>query len=348
MTSQSEFNSFSLINYLWKWRKLFLIICGTAGILSFVFSTKTFIRPQFKATTIIYAPRTNSVSKILLNSNANERLDVKAYAIEEETEQMMQILNSREIKDMLIDRYDLANYYEITPNMKGWQSKLYEAVDGAVDIKRTKYGAIAISVKDWNPDQAAQMANSIAAELDTIKNRIEYERAFAACIALENQLRDAEAQRQIVTDSLDVLSKNGVFVYDYQVERVMQQHAIALAQGNMAGVQRLQKEIEKLEKWGTVSISLRREQIFLSDQIALIRLKLLSAQMDVSGVMPVKFVIEKAIAPDKKVYPKKLYIAILSTLGAFIITLMTLLITDKIRQEINVNNKKAKESAQQE
>ncbi len=67
---------------------------------------------------------------------------------EEETEQMMQILNSREIKDMLIDRYDLANYYGITPNMKGWQSKLYEAVEGAVDIKRTKYGAIAISVKD--------------------------------------------------------------------------------------------------------------------------------------------------------------------------------------------------------
>jgi len=331
----NEFNSFSLINYVWRWRKLFLIVCGIAGVLSIVFTHKTIIRPQFTATTIIYAPRTNSFSKIFANeNNINERLDIKAYAIEEETEQMMEILNSRELKDVLIERYDLVNYYGINTSKKAWKAKLYETLEGFMKIKRTQYGAIAISLTDWNPERAAIMANDIASELDTIKNRIERERAFAACKALEIQIKEAELQRQKVTDALDELSKKGVFVTDYQVERVIQQYAIAIAQGNTAGMQRLQKEIEKLEKWGHEANALRREQFYLSDQIAFIKLKLLNAQMDYYGTVPVKFVIQKAIAPDKKSYPKKIIIGLISVFGTFILTLMILLFIDKIRREI--------------
>ena len=340
MNNQNEFNSFSLINYIWKWRKLFLIVCGAAGILAFVFSTKTFIRPQFKATTIVYAPRTNVVSKNLMSdNNANERLDVKAYAIEEETEQMMQILHSRDIKDVLIERYDLINYYGIDMNRNGWKTKLYETVEGFIDIKRTKFGAIAITVSDWDPERAAQMANDIASELDTIKNKIERERAAAACLALQNQIEEAERQRMALVDSLSQLAKNGVFTYELQTERVMQQYAIALREGNAAGVQRLKQELEKLEKWGSLAFTLRQEQFYLGEQIVLSKMRLMGAQMDLSAVMPVKFVIEKAVAPDKKSYPKKLIIAIISTIGAFILTLMTLLIVDKIRREINIERK---------
>jgi capsular polysaccharide biosynthesis protein len=340
MQEKNEFNSFSLINYIWQWRKLFLILCGAAGVLSIIFSTKTFIRPQFTSTTIIYAPRTNSLSQILNNEhNINERLDIRAYAIEEETEQMMQILNSREIKDMLIERYDLINYYGIDIWGKAWKAKLYKTIEGLVDIKRTKYGAIAISVSDWSPEQAAQMANDIASELDTIKNRIESERTFAACKALEIHIQKAEAQRQLIADSLNQLAKKGVLAFDYQTERIIQQYAIALAQGNMAGVQRLQKEIEKLEKFGHAANSMRREQLEISDQIAAARIQLLNAQMDYSGIMPVKFVIEKAVPSDKKSYPKKLMIGLIATIGTFLLTLMVLLLIDKIKNEIIVEEK---------
>jgi len=341
MDTKNEFNSFSLINYIWQWRKLFLIVCFAAGVLSIIFTLKTFIRPQFTATTIIYAPRTNSFSKIFSNeNNINERLDVKAYAIEEETEQMMEILHSRELKDVLIERYDLINYYGINTSKKAWKDKLYKTLKDAMNIKRTQYGAISISVSDWSPERAAQMANDMASELDTIKNSIEHERAFAACKALEIQIKEADQQRQLIADSLEVLSKKGVFILDYQVERVMQQYAIALAQGNMAGVQRLKTELEKLEKWGHAANSLRREQLYLSDQIAFMKVKLLNAQMDYYGTIPVKFVIQKAVAPDKKSYPKKIIIGILSVVGTFIITLIVLLLIDKIKNEIEVENKK--------
>jgi len=348
MNHKNEFDSFSLINYIWKYRKMFLIVCGLAGILGIFFSSKLFIHPRFTSTTIIYAPRTNSFSKIFTNeNNINERLDIKAYAIQEETEQMMQILESREIKDMLIERYDLENYYGIPSYRKAGKAKLYKAVDGAVKIKRTRYGAISISVEDWSPERAAQMANDIASELDTIKNRIEHARAIAAVHALENKIFFAEEQRRILEDSLEVLAQHGVFFYDTQSERVIQQYAIALAQGNMAGVQRLQKEIEKLEKWGHAANSLRREQLYLSDKIAFMRVSLLNAQMDATETLPVKFVLEKAIPTDKKSYPKILIIAILSSLGTFFVLLISMLSIDKIKEEIMVNSKENMTSKQE-
>ena len=341
MNNQNEFNSFSLISYIWRWRKLFLIVCFIAGVLSIIFTTKKFIPPQFKATTIIYAPRTNSVSKSLSGDyNANERLDIKAYAVEEETEQMMQILNSREIKDVLIERYDLVNYYGIGTYRKAWKAKLYTTLEGFMEIKRTQYGAISISVTDWNPEQAAQMANDIANELDTIKNRIERERALAAYKAMEIHIQEAEKQRQQLNDSLDTFAKKGLSVLDYQVDRMMQQYAIAIAQGNTAGVQRLRKEIDIIEKWGHVANSLRGEQRYLSEQIAFAKTRLLDAKMDYYASVPVKFVVQKAVAPDKKTYPKKIMIGLMSVLGTFIITLMILLFVDKIKQEIKVDREK--------
>jgi len=336
---KTEFNSFSLINYIWKWRKLFLIICGAAGVLAIFFSSKIFIPPQFTAKTIIYAPRTNAVSKILTGENIqNERFDIKAYAVEEETEHLMQILNSREIKEMLIDRYDLISYYGIKTNRKAWKAKLYETLEGFMKITRTQYGAISITATDWSPDRAAQMANDIVAELDTIRNRIEHERALAACNIIENQIREAESQRTQITDSLKKLAEKGILAYEFQSERVMQQYAIAIAQGNMAGAERLRKEIEKLEKWGPIAFSLRQEQLLLSENVAFLKTKLLNAKADLSGKMPVKFVIEKAVAPDKKSYPKIMIIAILSSLGTFFILLTVLLVFDKIKKEIQLES----------
>ena len=80
MENSQQYNSFSLVRFLWKWRIWLLIICGVTFVLSAVCSC--FIKPKFKSTATIYAPRTNSTAKILLNEqNYNERLDIKAYAI---------------------------------------------------------------------------------------------------------------------------------------------------------------------------------------------------------------------------------------------------------------------------
>lgn len=330
----NDFNSFGLIRFMWQWRILLIAVSITAAILSFIFSMPCFITPQFKSTAVVYAPRTNSVSKILTNEqNYNERLDIKAYAVEEETEQMMQILNSREMQDKLIETFNLSVHYDIDSTKKYWKTKLYKTVKDKVDIKRTEFGAISITVADHDSQFAADMANEITRQLDTIKNRIEYERAKAAYQLLAQQVVEMDAEIKRIDDSLRVLGEKGVLMLEKQSDRLSQQYAIAVAQGNQAAMSRLEKEIEKVALWGPTVLSLQNEQLEYSHFKALCKSKMLDAKMDMDGGMPVKFVIDNAIAHDKKAYPKRSVIMILSTLGAFILTLMTLLIINNIKED---------------
>ena len=60
-------SSFSLIVFLLRHWKLIAIVCTVTAVVSFICSTPLFIKPKYQSTAIIYAPRTNSVAKILLN-----------------------------------------------------------------------------------------------------------------------------------------------------------------------------------------------------------------------------------------------------------------------------------------
>ena len=331
-TQRGEYNSFNLIQFLWKWKYPLLIICVVTAILSFVFSTPIFVRPKYKSTAIIYAPRTNSVSKILMNEqNYNERLDVKAYAVEEETEQMMQILNSRDIQDALIAKFDLATYYKITPDQKYWQTRLYKTLIGNIKIKRTEFGAISITVTDWDPVRASDMTNEIVNLLDSVKNNVERERAAMAYNLLQKQLEDITEEIRRVDDSLAVVMQHGVFYFKSQSERVTQQYAIAVSQGNTAAMSRLQAELQKLATWGPTAEALAELQYNFREYQALCKAKMMDAKVDMEAQMPVKFVIEKAIPADKKFFPKKSVIMIVSTLSTLIVGVIIILVMENIK-----------------
>ena len=328
-----DFNSFSLLYFIWSWRKALLIICCVTAILSFFFSTKLFIQPMFKATAIVYAPRTNSTAKILVNEqNYNERLDVKAYGVAEETEQMMQILASRDIQDSIIKKFNLVEHYDIDTTSKYWHTNLYKTVTSSITVKRTQFGAISISVMDSDPAVAAAIANEVTVQLDNVKNRVEHERAEVALQLLEKQLKRYDNEIQRINDSIRVVMDNGVFEYESQSDRMMQQRAIAVAQGNTAAIQRLDKELANFAKWAAKAEDYRQHLVLFREYHARCRSKIMDARMDLDNAMPTKFVVQYAIAPDKKEYPKKMMIMIVSTFGAFIFSILVLLILDNIKR----------------
>ena len=328
-SNDQQFNSFSLVQFMWQKRKTLILVCLAVAVISLIASF--LVRPKFKSTAIVYAPRTNSVAKILLNEETyNERLDMKAYAEDEETEQMMEILNSREIKDVLIDKFDLYNHYGLGEGVSYRQTKMYKYLKGNIVVKRTQYGAISVSVLDRDPQIAADMANEILVQLDSVKNRIDHERTIAAYNLLQRQLDIVDAEVQRIDDSVQVLMENGVFDFKSQSERVMQQYATAVAQGNTAGMKRLEEELKKMATWGPRSLTLYEEQAYFREYQALCKTKLMNAIADMDTEVPVKFVIERAIPADKKAYPKKSLIVLLSTFSAFVLAVLVLLTIDKI------------------
>jgi len=332
----NELNSFSTIKFAWKWRKPLVIITLLSGILAFVVSM--FITPMYKSTAVVYATHYNS----MLFSNTDILSDMKKYGEEYETEQLLQILKSREFIDTIVSQYNLIEYYDIDLSKKHWKSLLYRYLEDNIisNIKRTQFGGITISVLDRDPDHAAVLANAIVDKLDFFKNRVERDRAKAVCDLLQRQINEVNERMVMINDSVQKFANEGIFIYDLQVDRVIQQYATALGQGNSAGAQQLQKEINKIAKWGPTSVVLREHLIYLVRRETELKSMLWNAEMNASELMPSKFVVEKAIPIEKKVYPKKLLISFFSALAAFIVTFFVLLSIEKIKADLSTSNKK--------
>ena len=340
MNNNTLYNSFSLMKFLWKWRKWLILVCVAAAVISFCCSLA--IKPRFKSTATIYAPRTNSTAKILLNEeNYNERLDIKAYAVEAETEQMMELLNATEIKDSLIAKYNLAEAYGIGTSQKGWKTKLYKTVTSNFLIKRTDFGAINISIIDWDAQRACNMANDVLRLIDTLKNRVEHERAAAAYSILKHQVDSINIEISKINDSLRICHEHGVFDFASQSERVMQQYAIAVAQGNTAAAARLAAEQEKLSIWGPKAEEWSHLIENFSKYQSLCKQKMFDAQVDMNTEMPVKFVVNRPVVADKKFYPKKSVIVLISTLCVFILSVFVLLLIEKFENRSTVQTEES-------
>lgn len=337
---ESKFNSFNLIVFLWKKRWIFAITCVLAAVLAYVFAMPWCIKPKYQSTVILYPPRTNSLSKILTTEqNYNEKLEIAAYGIDEEVEQMLQILNSKDIKDYIIQKYNMIEHYGIDTTKKYWKTKLYNYVKDNWKFKRTDYGAIAVNVMDTDPNYAADIANDITIQLDTIKSKIEKVRAEAAYQYMLKHVEEVEKEIQRIDDSIKVLMSQGIYDYESQSERVTQQYAIAVAQGNQAAISRLKAELEKLSEYGPKYMSYRDSQQLFREYLGTCRSRLMDSKMEAESYFPQKFIVEKAYPADKKAYPKKAVIVILSVIGTFIITMMVLLVMQTVQHSLMLHRK---------
>ncbi len=140
-----------------KYKKQLSIIGVVAIILSAIFSSPFFITPLFKSTVILYPTASKSISKVLLSENSGNAKDILEFGEEEQTEQMLQVLNSNKIRDKLIVKYNLLGHYKIPETSDYKMTRLYEEYESNFKYRRTEYMAVKITVMDRDPQMASDM-----------------------------------------------------------------------------------------------------------------------------------------------------------------------------------------------
>ncbi|HTA28424.1 MAG TPA: hypothetical protein VK809_11580, partial [Bacteroidia bacterium] len=146
------FESLSFLKWIYRRIKPLLIIQLIALGLSIVFSSQYFMPREYKSYAVVYP------------SNMSD------YSHESPTEQMIEFLNSVDIKNKVIDKFDLRRHYDFPQGSKPFYDRLYAKYDKNVTIKPTEYGAVEIIVYDISPDTAYQMVNGI---LDMLNKKVE-------------------------------------------------------------------------------------------------------------------------------------------------------------------------------
>ena len=165
----------NLILFVWKKRKVIGMVTAVAAVISLVISF--LLTPLYLSTAIVFPTATSTVS---FSEQRNAKASSMDFGEEEQSEQMVQILQSSRIRDKIVQRFDLFKHYDIDLDDPNKFYKLGKAYEEHIMFTRTRYGSIQIDVLDSDKELAAEIANKIVDLIDTVKNDMVKERTIPA------------------------------------------------------------------------------------------------------------------------------------------------------------------------
>lgn len=203
-------NAFDLVTYMWKKRFVLIILTSIAFIASIVISL--LITPRFKSSVVLFPAASVSLSKNLVETSSisTDFRDVLSFGEDDEAERMLQILHSNQIKDHVIQKFNLMDHYKINLSEPFPYTKLEKKYKSNIRFRRTEFMSIEISVLDNDPQMAADIANEIAAYVDTTIHNIQRERAVEAYNLVEKEFNNAENEIRQISDSLQKIRQPGI------------------------------------------------------------------------------------------------------------------------------------------
>ncbi|MCO5265315.1 MAG: Wzz/FepE/Etk N-terminal domain-containing protein, partial [Lentimicrobium sp.] len=105
-TMDNYFNNIHLMRIFIKWKWHLLSIVLFAAVLALIFSGSFFIKPRYKSFALVYPS------------------NIAPYSDESESEQMLQWLQSSDIKDSIIKKFNLSKHYKIDSSYKYYYSTM--------------------------------------------------------------------------------------------------------------------------------------------------------------------------------------------------------------------------------
>lgn len=325
---KKDLNSLNLLHLLFKWRLPLFIITAVAIGAAVLFSSPFFIKPKYKSSVIMFPVATNSISKVLISQNSGIKEDILGIGEEEQAEQMLQMLNSNFIRDRIVQKYNLFKHYRIPENSKHKYTRLFREYENNVRFRRTEYMAVKITVFDTDPQVAADMANDIAALLDSTRNLIQKERAVKAFRIVDEEYRSLENEVNGIVNQLKYLGSKGVNDYERQSEVLNQQLAIALSQNNQHAIRILQQKLDTIGKYGGEFLSLKNSLEFKTEQLTLLKTKYQEAKVDAEQFLPQKFIVNSAYKAEVKSYPIRWIIVVVTAFIVFFTAVLIIIIVE--------------------
>jgi capsular polysaccharide biosynthesis protein len=310
-----NFSSVDLLIYIWKKRTILIVVGLIAGIASIIISL--LITPMFQSSVIMFPASNASISRDLLSQNYSGSQNVHGFGEEEQAEQLLQILNSEPIRSRIIQKYDLMEHYEIQPDEKYPLTRLYEQYKSNINFRLTEYMSVEISVMDKDPEYAANIANDISNLVDTVYNRMMKERAREAFRLVEKEYMEAAQNLETLRDSMNQLSE--------QVSEHMR--TTGDPSNNL---------VRAITENGALYISMMNSVRYETALVTDLSLKYKEARLEAEQNLPHKFVVEQAYPSEKKAYPRKSLIVIVSTFATLLFALIMMIVIDNVRSRVAV------------
>jgi len=307
-----QFDNTFLLNLLRKNYKHLFIVLIVSGLVSAVISSSLFITPKFKSVAVLYPS------------------NVAPYSNESQTEQMVQLFQSADIRDRIIDSLDLFKHYDIDMNHSQKKSVINAEFADNVSISKTEFESIEIMVLDKDPAIAAKVIEAFIYFADKKIQNIQKAKALEVVNLNKNLFHSIK----IEIDSIDSLVKTYGRQYgllDYGAQTVESQKAYykGLLKNNSKTQIESKAMLNNLVEHGY-------DFMFLTDKAANLR-NIYNSQAteyyksirEYRKTFTYNNIVSKPVASDKKAYPVRWIIVAMSMLSALFLAFLVLLVTSK-------------------
>jgi uncharacterized protein involved in exopolysaccharide biosynthesis len=299
----NNFNNFSLLQLIFKWKWHILIITLVAALCGAIFSGPTFITPLYKSEAIAYPANTSP------------------YSEEDRTEQMLQIISSKSIADSIIEKYDLWEDYDIDPSQPHAKSRMFLEYQNKIKITKTPYEAVSIVVNDKDPVTACNIANDILYYYDQKIRKLHRDKNAEVVVMFEKQLQE----KQLVIDSLKRrMSELGS---NYGITDVGNQSR-EVTRSWLSGSSKSTELKSNLERYGSELMDLQTKLAAEGNTFVAIKCDYERELRFYNGYMTYSNIITEPYPADQKSSPVRWIIVVFAGLGAFLISILTLFIIE--------------------
>ena len=301
----SYLNNKNLLDLALKWKYHLGIIAIIAAVIAIVFSAPTFLKPKYRSFSVVYP------------------VNLGEYSEESYTEQMLEILNSGDIRDQLIEAFQLDSHYRISKVYKYYKTALYAKYADNVSFRKTENEAVRIEVLDTDPRYACAMVDSLRKFFDRKVDEL-----HKVKIAEEFNIRKAELARyQFKVDSvrrkLAILgSEYGVMELNGQAEGLSAAYFQAVASG---------KNNEAMEKyyWNIAELAPDYKQLVIAleglmKDFGLAQTAYNDSYRELTKVITYSVVVTPPFISDKKAWPKRSVIVLMSVFFTLIMAMVVI------------------------
>lgn len=308
-------NSSNLFILLLRWWKHLVAVGVVAAILAVLFSAPFMITPKYRSFAVLYPA------------------NIISMGTETPTEQMLQVLESDNIRDSLVSLYDLYEHYRINQDNPSVHSNLIKAYQDHVSFRKTEYESVVIEVMDQDPVQARDMVRSIIYFFNKKERQLQKEKAMELVKILSDQVRIKKAEMDSMENVLMGLrTEYGILDYELQTEYATERYLEVITNpAKRANAKEIEPLLNALKEQGGAFLALNEHLWRVRGGYNDLKEQLESAERDVEKSLTYSNVIINPVVADKKSYPIRWLIVLVSVIGTLLFSIVVISIAENVR-----------------
>lgn len=290
--------------------RLFLLVAVLSAIVGMVISLPVFMTPKYKSTAVVYPT------------------NIELYADESETEQLLQFFEASSVRDSVIEKFGLYQVYDIEAEAENSRYYLLEEYRNNVRVSKTKYESVLLEVISEDPQLAKDMADEIIRQVNVKYDYVINDRSERVAQSFQKQI----VYQKTVLDSLESLIsrisiENDVLDYGSQTRELVRGYVDALSRNGTAGVNKdLAQLITNTQEKGSLLRMLQNLSYMGTQQHDYLSKKYLEQKVLAEGDLTYTDIIVEPEMADKKFWPVRWMVLVITTISALLFTLVMVLL----------------------